>query len=336
MAHRIDKNDNFGFIGERSRIWHGLGLQIDEGLTAREAFPQIGLDWDTELLPVYADMGGQRIEVPSHRIHIRKDTQDVLGVVTDGYEKIENGQLADFVDALAGEDAACSVETAGSLYSGRKVFCLVKLPTIIKAAAEDLTDTYVCVSNGHGGFAAFSVFPTSVRVVCANTYNYADARDAGKGIKFRHSGDMADKIKQARTALGIALKETEKFQEKVTALVGVGLDVDTTRAFMEMAWEDCFGRINPEKLEKEALEKLTQKRDNTVAQWLAKMEEPNQQIKGIAGTAWAAFNSVTEWMDHDRGRFKSIQESDARAHSNLFGTSSADKTKVMRRALELV
>lgn len=333
MAHQIRSTDDIAFTGSRDRIWHGIGQPIPDGLTATEAFPRIGLDWNTELAKLHATLAdGRTIEIANHLAHIRLDTLGELGVVSDGYQQITNKEMAEFCDRLAGMDASPVVDTAGSLYDGRRVFCLLKLPTVIKVGA-DIQEQYILVSNGHGGFASFGVYPTSIRVICDNTLRWSE-RDAGKGIRFRHEGKIEDKIQQARVALGLALRETAQFEEQVQALANVDLSVGQQRGFMELVYDRTFG--DPMKADAEAQEKLLLKKSELCEKWMANMEDEKQLVAGIQGTAWAALNAVTQWHDHERGRFKSIRESGARVHSNLFGTSHRDKGKVLRTAMELV
>lgn len=340
MAHEIQETDRFGETRKNGqRAWHGLGMEIDEGMDAETAFPLIGLDWETELLPVFCEFitkeGVERIDITEHRMHVRRDTRTRLGMVGDGYKPFDNGDLAKFADALAGADAAVRVETAGSLYNSRRVFACVRLPEVVRASASDELHQYIVVSNGHGGFASFSCYPTSVRVVCANTLRWSE-RDASKGLQFRHTGDFEQKVAMARKCLGIAREETQKFQEQVTRLVActpAGIEI---RTFMELAWEDAFGKLDREEMEEDTYAKMVAKRDEEVEDWLARMENERNSLPGIKGSLWAAFNAVTEYHDHERGRFKGVSESDARVHSNLFGASHGAKLKTFRRALEMV
>jgi phage/plasmid-like protein (TIGR03299 family) len=323
MAHEIQK---FGYVGEKA--WHGLGEQLPEGLTAEEAFRKLGIDWGTRLAPIHATVGDKQVPLDGFRAHIREDNHDVLGVVTDGYKPIENMDVARFADLLAGDDAAVSVETAGTLMKGRRVFALVKLPEVIRVTAEDIVDLYMLVSNGHGGFASFSAYPTSVRVVCANTLRWSEA-DAGKGVTFRHQGDIDGKIKIARAAMGLAQAETLRFREAVAKLVKTQMDAATARAFMEIAWDRAFGiKISPES---ENYEKLRDKRSKEIERWMELFESPNQTLPGISGTAWAAYNAASEWIEHEKGRFE--DGSPARNHSNLFGVSQVQKLRIFRAAL---
>lgn len=343
MAHEINKTDKFGEVrANGKRAWHGLGIELPEGMTAQEGFERIGLGWRTILAPVHATvdvMGADGpstkvVELPKHRMHLRADTMEQLGMVSDEYKPFENQDLARFADALVGADATVQMETGGSLYSGKRVFALVKLPKSIEVAKGDILNQYILVGNGHGGFAAFSCYPTSVRVVCANTLRWSET-DISKGLKFRHTGDTADKLKQARYTLGLAMKETERFEAQVKALAAKNLTAAQMVAFMKSCFEENFGKVDEESKD-ETQVRFKEKRDETVGAWLANLENERQQIKGIRGTAWAAYNAISEWHDHERSHFRDIGQSDARVHSNLFGVSQKAKLKSFKNALSLV
>lgn len=334
MAHQIRENDNLVFTGSRTRIWHGLGDPIPEGLSTVEAFEAGGLMFPTELAPIQAVLAdGTIVQLKDNLAHIRTDVNGELGVVSKGYAEINNRDFAEFCDMLAGSDMAPSVSTAGSLYNGRRIYCSLKLPKVIRIG-DDTVENYLVVSNGHGGFASFSAYPTSVRPICDNTLRWSE-RDLGKGIRFRHEGDVKDKIGQARVALGLATKEVERFEQQVKALANCDLSAGQLADFMDLTYDRTFG--DPMKGDsKEVKDKLLAKKAELVEKWLANMEDERQLVAGIQGTAWAALNAVTQWHDHERGRFKSVAESGARLHSNLFGTSNRDKGKALRTALELV
>lgn len=336
MGHGIFRTDRFGEVRQNGRkAWHGLGEEIPEGIDVAAAFEQLGLDWETELLPVYADRVGpdgvQRILCDEHRLHVRSDTGQVLGLVTDHYVPIQNREIAAFADGLAGLDAAVVTETAGSLQNCRRVFALVRMPGTIEPAPGDEVLPYILVSSGHGGYASFAAYPTTVRVVCANTLRVSE-RDASKGLSFRHMGEVAQKMDLARRCLGAAQDEMGKFAKAAAALVRTNLTGALLRTYFEVVWEKSFGRIEALKDDREAYAKATQRMRDDIAEWTAGMENPAQQIASIRGTAWAALNAITEWSDHSRGRLES--GGDARTASNLFGASHKTKTLALRAAVK--
>tara|TARA_R110002167_G_C12707228_1_gene655115 strand:- start:20387 stop:21439 length:1053 start_codon:yes stop_codon:yes gene_type:complete len=350
MAHEINASDRFGEVRVNGqRAWHGLGMEIEEGLTAVEAFPKIGLDWHTALAPVTAQIAGMGPDGPTTvniplkgtnppMAHLRIDDQGsdhrLLGMVTQGYKPMENMDLARFADALSIDGV--EVETAGSLYNSRRVFCLVKLPNLIRATKDDVLENYILIQNGHGGTAALSCYPTAVRVVCANTLRWSET-DLAKGIRFQHSGDFDEKLSQARSVLGTAVQEAERFQEQVTALVGKRLSAEETSTLLQTIADKTFGRLPDEfQVSGEVREKLILKRTELIGQWEVNLANSRQSMAGIRGTAWAALNAVTEFHDHDRGRYAGVDESDARIGSNIFGVSHRAKVVAFKEALATV
>lgn len=336
MAHNITSKDKFAFTGSRENIWHGIGQQIPEGLTATEVAPMVGLDWETELAPVFAEFGGKRIELPEQRAHVRKDTGDVLGLVSDGYKKFDNGDLAKFADHLLGADAAVTVNTAGSLLGGKRVFFLLKLPKSFEVVKGDQVDSYFCLANGHGGFASLNGYPTQVRVVCNNTLTLSE-RDLGRGFRLHHTGNLEEKLQAARVVMGFAVKEAEHFAKQAQALANADLSGAQIKDFMELAYTTTFGKAPDAEDSPELFQRWVEKRKDMISDWMERLENERQTIAGIQGTAWAALNAYTEWSDHDRGgKWMEARPADQRVHSNLFGVAAAAKKKVLRAALELV
>jgi len=342
MAHEIEATDVFGEVRlNGQKAWHGLGIEIDDGLKAWPAFQQIGLDWETELMPLvcqYKNETGQKkqFKVPTHAAHIRKDTMGLLGVVGTGYKPISNKALAEFADILVEADKSVIVETAGSLRNGRQVFTLVRLPKDIAVTDEDILHQYVLVRNSHDGSAAFQVYPTSVRVVCANTLRLSE-RDLTRGIQFQHTGDVKKKIDHARLALGLITDQTKRFEAQVRVLAAKHLKKDEVRDYFLSVYDASFGVV-PEKDESDPkdtrrFERQIARRDAILETWTNNMEDDRQTMVGIKGTAWAAYNAVSYYHDHQRGRFLTVQESEGRVHSNLFGTSNDCKQTAFKAAL---
>lgn len=345
MAHEIRADDVFGEVQIRGeKAWHGLGVEINDGMKAWPAFQEIGLDWETQLLPLvcqFKDDAGKKkqFKVPTHSAHIRTDTMGLLGVVGSGYKPISNKALAEFADVLAEADKQVTVETAGSLRNGRQVFTLVRLPQDISVTDEDVLHQYVLIRNSHDGSAAFQIYPTSVRVVCANTLRLSE-RDICRGIQFQHTGDIKQKIDHARLALGLIGDQTKRFEAQVRVLAAKHLKKDEVAEYFRTVYDASFGVV-PEQDESDPkdarrFERQIARRDVILQAWQENMESDQQTIAGIKGTAWAAYNAVSFYHDHQRGRFLPVRESEGRVHSNLFGTSNDCKQTAFKQALALV
>lgn len=329
--HGINETDVLAATGDKYQQWHGLGVRLPEGMTAVGGFPHVGLGWSTEMRPLMTtDNQGRTMPVKGYRAHVRCDTDGMLGIVSDQYKPVQNMELAELLDVLAGQDAASTLESAGSFFDGRRVFGCIRLPGVIRVGA-DITEPYVVASTGHGGFAGTNLYPTTVRPVCANTLRASEA-DVGKGVSFRHTGDMAPKMQQARVALNLAAQEMKRFQESATRLGQMVFpNKHAMRSALGQAYDAAFGRL-PERDASELFAKLSAKRAETIQVWEDLLDHPTNQVQGIIGTGWAALQAVTYWNDHVRS--PRIGESQ-RGHSNLFGASNIAKQRSFRALLEL-
>ena len=168
--HGIMENDTM-FSGNGIRPWHGLGTVIEGTVTSDEAIKLANLGWDVIQEPVYLKNG---IEIPNLFANIRSDTNDLLGTVKDKYTIVQNKEAFAFTDNIIknskGIDA--KYETAGSLFNGKRVFMLVRLPDV--DLVGDKVENYLFVSTAHDGSQGLMAGITNVRVVCNNTLQMAE------------------------------------------------------------------------------------------------------------------------------------------------------------------
>ena len=183
----------------RQAPWHGLGVRVEEAPSSQEALRLSGLDWQVIQQPI-ATVDGTPI--PGYRANLRDTDHQVLGVVTDRYRVVQNGEAFAFTDGLLGEGV--KYETAGSLQNGRKIWLLAKLPDkyIIEG---DQIDPYLVFSNSHDGSGSIKVAMTPIRVVCQNTLNLA-LSSAKRVWSTIHVGDLAGKMTEAHNTLLLAEK----------------------------------------------------------------------------------------------------------------------------------
>ena len=344
MGHGIEENDVFGEVRLNGvKAWHGLGMEIEPGLRVWPAFQKIGLDWESELLPVFAtykqDGKQKQFKLPDTVAHVRADNKQLLSVVSAGYKPIQNREMAEFADALVEKEHGLTAETAGSLHNGKVVFTLVKLAADIAVTDEDVLKNYILLRNSHDCTTAFSAYVTSVRVVCANTLRLSES-DARHGISCQHTGNLNEKLEAARYILGLLTDQTKQFEAKVRVLAARHLTKDDVKAYFAKVHDVTFGIIpepdGGDEKGKKRFEHRIERRDALLARWAQNYENAQQTLDGIRGTAWAAYNAVSQWQDHERGRMGTIQTSDVRVHSNLFGVSDQGKQRAFRTALELV
>jgi phage/plasmid-like protein (TIGR03299 family) len=333
MSHGITNNDQMFSV--RAMPWHGLGVVLDEyPRSIDEALDKAGLGWKVthgDVLvvrrPEWTEDFGTKHEpelVPARgfKANLREDTGEVLGIVSDEYEVVDNRDAFRFLDALIGSEL--HFETAGSLWGGRRVWCLARLPEYIEFGG-DLSATYVYVANSHDGSMAVTAAATPIRIVCANTLGAAlrqaeHGANAQRTFRFRHTGNLQTKLAEARQVLGMT--------------------VDYQTQFKALADQLALERISPTALEHRVLRHLWVIDDETGAQARANRERAIERVlaiyrgRGAAGdttgnspeTKWTAFNAIAEHLDYGRRyttRTNQVQR-------------SFEDTGLKQRALELV
>jgi phage/plasmid-like protein (TIGR03299 family) len=122
--------------------WHGLGVKLDNPATAEEAIKAAELDWEVETRSVYqyaisdTRQFYSHLEIPNKNAIVRKDTNEAFAIMSNGYEPVQNKDAFGFFDSVIGQGEAI-YHTAGSLYGGRKVWILAKLPDDIVVSNQD-------------------------------------------------------------------------------------------------------------------------------------------------------------------------------------------------------
>jgi phage/plasmid-like protein (TIGR03299 family) len=340
MSHEIESDD--GVVLHKRAAWHGLGVVVDEAPTAREALQIAGLGWRVDPVEVStvettdtSDGSTPRTyyrPVPGFAALRRSDTGRVFSVQSAGYRPLQNGEVADLIDALAAEGSIPKCETAGSLRHGRDVFFLVKVGSFAALPGDEVRE-YVLFHNRHDGTASFSVRPAAVRVVCANTLAEAgvatgrEAFGAGKGVlRFVHAAGILERVKGAREALQAALRETACRRDDILALAQRRITSAEESRYLRGVHDAVYGRF-------EDLSDAAKDRANArIRRWYALGREGKLQHPDAVGTAWGAYNGISDWSDHENAGGAKVDA----GYRKLFGSGADLKSAAFAGAVELL
>lgn len=181
----------------REKPWHGLGVQVQEAPTSKQALIMAGLDWNVIQEPILTQRGEV---IPGYKINMRDYDNKILGVVSNRYKVVQNEEAFAFTDALLGEGV--TYETAGSLAEGKRTWILAKLPHHYIISGDEITP-YLVFMNSHDGSGSIKVAMTPIRVVCQNTLNLA-LSTAKRCWSTNHIGNIQGKMDEARDTLKLA------------------------------------------------------------------------------------------------------------------------------------
>lgn len=215
----------------REKPWHNLGRGVQEAPCSKEALELAGLNWTVLQEPVYSISG---IPIPGYKANVRDSDSKVLGIVTDKYKVIQNSEAFAFTDMLIGEGVR--YDTAGSLFGGRKVWMLAKLPQEYIITGERISP-YVVFTNSFDGSGAVRCAVTPIRVVCNNSLNLA-LRSAERSWSMIHTGDIHQKLEEARNTLFHTSKYMESLGEEIERLRTQSLTEQKVREFIEILVPD--------------------------------------------------------------------------------------------------
>jgi phage/plasmid-like protein (TIGR03299 family) len=273
--------------------WHGQGTCLDHPATAEEAIKAAGLDWKVLLKFVYITeaTGAFNLEAftPIHyRAVVRETDGQVYGVVSPSYCPIQNHEAFGFFDSVVGEGKAI-YHTAGSLGYGERIWILAKLSDPLDIAGDEI-ERYLLLVNSHDGTQALQMFFTPVRVVCQNTLNMASAQRSSMTFYAKHTRGIMNKAGEARDILGLAEKWYTEFEKRAQYMASRTLPEPDRSRFIRASLGIA------EKMPMESVYKPIKEAYELVGE-LAERGAGNDKHRG---TQWAAYNGLTDYVDHHR------------------------------------
>ncbi len=295
MAHEILENDHMFSV--RIKPWHGLGTIIEEAPSIKEGIKLAKLDWKVELNPI--KLASNDLVIDGYRAATRSDNNQVLGVVSEQYKVLQNEQAFNFFQPFLDTEVA-TLETAGSLKNGKRVWVLAKInedDMIIDEKTNDRVEKYLLLSNSHDGTAAIKVGYTAVRVVCNNTLTCAEESVDSQLIRVTHRGNVLSSLDQVRDTMSVINKSFRTTEEMYKTLASKSNINKNDLANYVMA---VYSRKDFENNFKNNTAIRDQDVSTARKKLIARVEEIFE-MEPVRNN-WTAYNSVNYVLNHERGR----------------------------------
>lgn len=315
--------------------WHGLGVAVEGVLTSADAIRLANMDRVVQKVPSTYLHNGERRFAPDTFTLKYGDTGTYLNTVGKLYAPIQNAEAFAFMDALLGKFKA-RYAAAGALDGGRKIFIQVHLPEqAFTVNGDDRTEPFAVLTNSHGDEAC-RCFTTATRTVCKNTVNTA-FRQRSRCLSIRHTGNLKAKIAAAQATLGLAVEQLGEYREAAQAMTTVKVEARTyfgnvldeviqlTEAEQNLqagTVESLLAISDAQRaLAEKSLERKLKRRGELLEDMLARYDGDANGRRDMRGTAWAAFNAVTETANHykPRSRGTTTERAERRFDSVLSG-----------------
>lgn len=322
MAHKIDNSKGFNaFVAYQQPAWHGLGEIFTEPLTTIQALQRGGLDYPVIKLPnIHILPNNEEVISEDSFFTCRTDVNKVLGSrLGKDYEVMQNVEALNVVDEIL-QSGRATIETAGAISDGKKVFICLRVNKDIIVTPDDVVKQYVLIANSHDGSMAITATPTNIRVVCNNTLSAA-LRGANGAIKIRHTVNANVRLQEAAKVLNLISRNTEVNAENYNRMKSTVI----SKADMMNYFGNIFctpAEISDLQSGKKSGEVLSTRKQNILTDVLNFSNRGIGQAAALNGkdglNMWFAYNAVTGYITG-----KKYSSKDDRANSMLFGSAAA-------------
>ena len=327
MVHALEEgaDGSVAFALRGAPAWHNLANVLfdeDAHVTTADMLSSAKLNnWDVRLEPLPVPEGYR--SKANNQLVVRTNPfdqgTDVLSVVGDRYKVFQNEELFSFGDGVL--DGGAQWESAGSIKEGKVVFGSLVVPkefVLDPNGANDVTKTYLLVTTSHDGSAAIQAMVTPVRVVCQNTLNMA-LRGSKQSFKVRHTSTVQGRVEEARRVLGLTFNHMDAFEIEARALYETAID--------DKKFNEIITALYPKPDDGSA--KVTVTKWENKINILNDLYHTSPTNTNIKGTAWGAFQALTERLDYYRFARKGTNEGVWAAASGFDAQVTAEKSRIL-------
>jgi phage/plasmid-like protein (TIGR03299 family) len=343
--HGLDINEKTGKARLFTAVpaWHGLGQQaagcdsVDDVIT----LGQLDVPAVSVPVPDYEVPGvAGKHKASGQFIVSNGNTGEFWGIVGKTHRNLPIRDSFAFLQNIV-NDQRVVWESAGLMGGGRKVFISCEVPEGVTVDANGVNDyvrLFLVVQDVRDGSGSYLGMVTPWRPLCQNTNRFA-LRDAVAVTRLRHTTNLADRIEQARQALGLTVSYSRAFGEEETLLARTACkqaEFESLMAelFAETA-KDAGGRAFADrKREDESLRTRNandRREDDLLERWAVESDR-------VGDTLYAAEQAYTGHLDWGKVRkgTDAAAKWQARIEASLAGDDDAAKTRGHARMLELV
>lgn len=329
MAHDIEITNgqaDIAYVAETP--WHGLGQNLEEGQPIEVWAKAAGLAHQVHRSIVeYRDHEGDYQAYGDREVLYRSDNFKPLGVVGNNYNIVQPQTVLDFFARLA-ERNEFTLETAGALGGGKRIWALAKVSDGAPVIGQDVVKPYVLLATSYDGSMATVAKFTSVRVVCANTLGFA-MNSGGDTVRVPHNKQFD--ITETQLDLGIAFNAFDKFLIDSRKLAKRQVNDTFAVEFLKMLLPPTVSVKTTAGIKTVTPVPVDETKAFKDIMALFKGEALGSDLPEAQGTAWQLLNATTQYVDHINGR-----NSDSRLSSAWFGVGNALKNKARDTLLEVV
>lgn len=236
-------------------------------------------DFEVEKQPLITESG---VVVPDFMAVMKKETNQYLGTVGSGYEPVQPKTIYELADELM-------VATGGKINGllnlrGGSVMGICFELAEREYVPNDPTKLHFVMLGGFNGTCGIAGHATTNRLSCLNQCN-----TSSKLYNLKHTKNVLNRIEVVKGMMKYYQNEIKSFDEKMTFMAGKAMNNEEA-----VAW---FKSLFPAPKSERSEIMLT----NQTATFIDCLHNGRGvNIPGVRGTAYGAFQALTEYINHHR------------------------------------
>lgn len=289
-------------------------MSVDEKVN--EILTTNGLDFEILKKRMTVEHDGTQVLTPYYGLYNSK-SGNVINSVKEGYAVTQNKEIIETVVRGMDGFGNLSVQKAGSIHDGRKVFVQLAIDGY-SSVGNDQIKRFVTIIDSNDGSTGLSVGIGDLTMSCQNQFYkfYASGQ-----MKFRHTASATEKIKQMPQLIREALKESMRQIELYNKFQSTPITRELANQMVNfLLGYDCTSPIGDiPKQGESAMETLYSHIDKETSQ------------KGL--NLWGLHSSVTSWTSHDK---RAPKRENGRIESIMTGTNYRTNIQSLEFAKKLL
>lgn len=298
-----------------------------------------GLNFSIEKLPMFAERSkiittlsneGNVIEtaikesIPSEYYGLlNTKSGNIINTVKAGYTVTQNDEIIETVLRGMKGFGELSVQKAGSINDGRKVFIQLAIEGMSKVG-NDSIKRYVTILDSNDGTSGLCIGIGDLTMSCQNQFFKFYKRGEAK---FRHTATIADKVKTIPSLIQLALSESMQLIQ----LYNKFQSTPVSRELANKLVNEIFGFDRTSSVKE--LSEISTKSTNAMESLYRNIED---QTNDKNWNLWGLHSGVTRWTTFDKS---APQRENGRLESIMTGTNYNTNQKSFEfciKQLELV
>ena len=278
----------------------------------KEILESTGLDWNVRTEKTQTLSG---IELDKIAL-VRDDTNEVLGIHSDGYATYQNSQMVDLLQRVSSL-TGLEIHRGGEFGGGKKVYIQLKSNDL--KLGNDKIEGFVTGINSFDGSTSLAFGNSNLTISCTNTI-FAAMKNLSK---VRHTKNMELRIEDICRGVDMLVDEEKKMFDNIKMMSQTRYDKSLTDRVTKSLFDIDMNISLENYLMKDD---LSTAKKNKVSRFYIDL---NGELQQKGDNLWGLFSGVTKYTTH------SLSKND-NSENKMFGLYGKRERTIFNELVTLV